>query len=150
MADLSMTFNNLMTKTKFIGRDDFWLSPVSSYSQRPDKVMQASDTQVFAIDHQFFAGAGATWFWCCWYDEVTKIRFGVKIDAGIQPFGAGNRPTWLVMFDRNDQAVDPKWTPSGADPSSSYHWDKSIGFDIVANPVSGHETLTITITIQQL
>ncbi|MBP6025312.1 hypothetical protein [Ferruginibacter sp.] len=152
-ADLSMTFNNLIPliphPTVFAGKHDGWLSPVASYAQLPDTSMPRG-TQVMAVNTSFFAGAGASWFWCCWYDPISNTRFGVRIDAGMQPFGAGNRPTWQVMFDHNNLDVDPVWSPSGDDPASKYHWPKSIGWDIEADATSAHEQLSIMIQIQPL
>jgi len=150
-GDLSIVFNNRLTKTSFIGKYDYWLAPVASTAQLPASVLQASDTEIIAVNTGFLAGAGAAWVWCCWYDPVNKVRIGVKIDAGMQPLGAGNRPTWMVMADRSDQSVTPVWQPSGDDPAMPYSWDKVVtGLDITADSESTHETLHVAVLIEAI
>ncbi len=148
--DLSVTFNNLSKTTFSLDVNGYNNAVVVNPSQLPANKLNAMDTQVMAMSNETPVGEGASTFWCCWLDPQTGNRFGVQIIDGGQPFGMGPRPTWQVMADNGPPGSSPSWANSGDDPAQQYQWATSVGYKIVGSPVSTHETLNITVLIQNL
>jgi hypothetical protein len=105
-------------------------------------------SEVFSIDNAGTFGAGRTYAWCCWKDVQGGARFGVKICDSGQVFMMGWAPTWQVMGDHATIDAEPDWQNSADDAATPYTWDEALGYRIIARPVAGNETLSITVTIQ--
>jgi hypothetical protein len=87
---------------------------------------------------------GPCTFWCCWTDG--QNRFGVQIHANTQVLNMGSRPEWFVMSDHTPGGA-VTWNSNGGDPSDSYTWPTSVGYNIVATPSSTHQSLTVKVVI---
>lgn len=150
MADLSITFTNMSAATFKRSAYGKLEAIVDTNAALPDETMKPREMQIFAINNETFVGEGAALFWCCWLDEETSARFGVKIRDDGQPFGMGWQPSWQVMSDHGPDGQEPSWTDNGSDPGNSYTWDQAVGFQIKATAVAAHETLAVSVLILDL
>jgi hypothetical protein len=95
-----------------------------------------------------FVATGDIDLYCCWYEPVSKQRFGVRLLVPIQVFGIGPAPRWEVMSDSGTTTAAPNWVSSGNDPSKVYEWTGVDGFLIRGSPTAGHSSLTIEVTVR--
>lgn len=89
---------------------------------------------------------GPSDFYFCWNNGIW--RFGVKIIADTQVLGMGDRPYWEIMYDQNINSPEINWISNGDSPGDQYMWPTSIGFNIVATPTSGHQSLSINVIVK--
>ncbi len=144
-GDMSMRFSNYST-TEF---ELAWKQADLQYgfgglTTSPSPILKANAGMTSMGASQFLStlDEGPAQIICCW--DGGGIQFGVWIYYSFQFAGLGNRPTWYV------QANNGPWAPSGSDPSIPYTWPKSLGFEIIATPTSGHSSLSVEIVINNL
>ncbi len=75
-----------------------------------------------------------------------SVHVSVWIHFNFQFAGGGFRPIWYVSW-QDPTGYCPGWLPSGDDPSTQYAWPKNLGFTAIGKPVSGHSSLTVSVTI---
>lgn len=149
--NLSMTFFNFSSTAFSLATWEAYISAVGGeLVQTPGDTLNANSGEQVLSEYQLLSGlasAGAD-LWTIWYDPNTTWRFGVKIHAPVQIIGIGKRPYWFVMYDQQPPTSAPTWISSGDDPSSPYTWPSELPFNIQATPQSTHDTLFITINVQ--
>ncbi|WP_434417450.1 hypothetical protein [Nannocystis pusilla] len=122
---------------------------VAGISQQPPTSLQAYSGSGVLQYEQELGGTiadGDAGIWCCWNNG--SQRFGVKLWAGMQVLGMGDRPDWYHMNDSSPNSnSNINWVKL-SDPSDNYTWPSSLGFKITAVPTSSHTTLAVTVTIQ--
>jgi hypothetical protein len=111
-------------------------------SPGPTLMANSGQQSIGASQNLSILDEGPADIFLCW---SKGINFGIWIHFNFQFVGQGFRPIWYVST--NGSA----WRLAGSDPSVPYTWDPlAVGFDIVATPTSGHNSLSVNAIITDI
>mgnify|MGYP003624619108 CR=1 FL=1 len=149
MSDgISMTFMNYSQtnwdqSASLTNDDEDW--GISSLSTYPSSTLAQGASTSMSVDENIMGNVdkGQITISCGWYDtSVSDSHWGVKIYVPVQVFDIGSRPYYLVVETETED-----WTQPVDDPSKPYSFTTPTGKKVNITPVSGHTSLSLTISI---
>lgn len=122
--------------------EDWGISSLSTY---PTSTLDQGASTSMSVDENVLAtiDKGQIAISCGWEDpKLGYSRWGVKIYVPVQIFDIGSRPNYLV-FERDNS----EWAQPVDDPSKPYSFTTATSKVVNITPLSGHTSLTLTVTI---